>query len=144
MSFRQSKERNVFQPFFMLPAGGFIIEESLLIEQRLARPLHHEEIYCHGLINCTDTKGMYRHQSICRLFLKTDLKENFQALICHSSRRKCIHLQTGEGEGEGTCARQRNCRKKVSDDKRSLSIIQVLFIYVYNKANDVSPRSSVW
>jgi hypothetical protein len=39
----------------------------------------------------------YRHHSIVQLFLKIEVQENFLALICHPSRRKGIHLQTGGG-----------------------------------------------
>jgi hypothetical protein len=44
----------------------------------------------HGLINYTDTKAFVSFS----LKFKTERQENFPALICHSSRRKCIHLPT--------------------------------------------------
>jgi hypothetical protein len=47
---------------------------------------------------------MNKHQINCRFFF-IDLQENFPALICHPSRRKCIHWQIGEwGRGEGGAA----------------------------------------
>jgi hypothetical protein len=47
---------------------------------------------------------------------------DFPALICHPRTRKCIHLQT---EGWGGSAQDTEIAAKVSDRKRSLSIIHV-------------------
>ncbi len=43
-----------------------------------------------------------KHQFIIKLdffFLVVPLQEKFPAFICHPSRQKCIHLQTGGGGG---------------------------------------------
>jgi hypothetical protein len=49
----------------------------------------------HKLINYTGIKAFFG------FLLKIYLQENFPALICHPSRRKCIHLQAGGGGGWG-------------------------------------------
>jgi hypothetical protein len=68
-----------------------------------------------------DQLTIYRHQSIRRLFLKIYLQENFLAFICHPSRGKCIHLQTGGGGGGGEGAipaQKKKLPPKVSDGKK--------------------------
>jgi hypothetical protein len=50
------------------------------------------EIYhIHGLINYTDTKAFVGYST-----------GNSSALLCHPSRRKCIHWQTGAAVAEDT------------------------------------------
>ncbi len=46
-----------------------------------------------GLINYKDTKAFVGFS------YKIYLKENFLALICQPSRRKCLHLETGDRGG---------------------------------------------
>ncbi len=56
------------------------------------------------------TNYLCRHQSICRLSLKTELQENFPAFISHLRRCGCI---CGHGVGGGGGWRNtQNCRKK--------------------------------
>jgi hypothetical protein len=57
---------------------------------------------------------------------KLTCRKIFPALICHPSGRKCIHLQTGVvGGGGGRWRKTQKLLQKVSDGKRSLSIIHV-------------------
>ncbi len=60
---------------------------------------------------------------MCRLFLKTDPREKFSGIIiCHPSRRKSI----------GGWRKTQKLPQKVSDGKKSLSIIHVQCVYLYN------------
>ncbi len=77
--------------------GGICVHEASRLEQPVDSAVEGEflkskfkalrgflEGLTHGLINY-----IYSHQSICRLFLKIDLQENFLALICLSANELC-------------------------------------------------------
>ncbi len=99
---------------FKSPLSRVIVFKHLNIYFYLQGFYHYlEESLCPSILGGLGpplwTNQLCRHQSICRLFLKIDLQENFLALICHPSTRKCFHLQTGGlgGGGEEGGARQK-------------------------------------
>jgi hypothetical protein len=87
-------EKFLFDPTF---PGGVLRQICLLCTARFFA-----SHFMHDSYNIITSIGTYDqltidqlnnytdHQSICRLFLKIDLQENFPALICRPSRQKCI------------------------------------------------------
>jgi hypothetical protein len=71
------------------------------------------------------------------------MQENFPALICHSSRGKCIHLQTGGGGRRKTCARHGNCRKKSLMVKDDYQLFLCIVVYVYNYPKELPHEINV-
>ncbi len=89
------------------------------------------------------TNKLYRHQSIWQLFLKIDLQEYFPALICHPSRRKCIHLQTGWWDRRGWRKTQKLPQKvSVSNDTFALSSLYMISEWCLPRGGGRSWRGS--
>jgi hypothetical protein len=49
----------------------------------------------------SDPHGLINHKPCVGFPYKSTCRKNFPALFCHPSKRKCLHLQTGDSTGEG-------------------------------------------